>query len=66
VYLVGFRNRFAVMASWLYSYITFYKGSRLITGTKDGMDALRHPAPGSQPQAAPEEALQTTPGSSKP
>ena len=52
-YLVGFRNRFAVLANWLYNYVTFYKGSRLITGTQDGMDALRHPALGSQPEASP-------------
>ena len=65
-YLVGFRNRFAVMASWLYNYVTFYKGSRLITGTRDGMDALRHPAPGSQPENSPVDAIQANPGSSKP
>ena len=65
-YLIGFRNRFAVMISWLYSYVTFYKGSRLITGTQDGFDALRHPAPGSEPECAPQEALQTAAGSSKP
>ena len=65
-YLVGFRNRFAVMATWLYNYVTFYKGSRLITGTQDGFDALRHPAPGSQPERVPQEAVQTAAGSSKP
>ena len=65
-YLVGFRNRFAVMATWLYNYVTFYKGSRLITGTQDGFDALRHPAPGSQPERVPQEAVQTHAGSSKP
>jgi NADH:ubiquinone reductase (H+-translocating) len=34
--LIGFRNRLAVFASWVHSYMFFRRGSRLITG----MDAL--------------------------
>ena len=30
--LIGFRNRVAVFLSWIYSYIFFRRGSRLITG----------------------------------
>jgi NADH dehydrogenase FAD-containing subunit len=30
-YLVGFRNRTRVMASWAWSYFTYRRGSRLIT-----------------------------------
>jgi NADH dehydrogenase len=30
--LIGFRNRIAVFISWIYSYIFFRRGSRLITG----------------------------------
>jgi NADH:quinone reductase (non-electrogenic) len=30
--LIGFRNRLAVLSSWVYSYIFFRRGSRLITG----------------------------------
>jgi NADH:ubiquinone reductase (H+-translocating) len=30
-YLIGFRNRLAVMASWAWSYLTFQRGARLIT-----------------------------------
>jgi NADH:ubiquinone reductase (H+-translocating) len=30
--LIGFRNRVAVLLSWIYSYILFRRGSRLITG----------------------------------
>jgi len=30
--LIGFRNRLAVLSSWIYSYIFFRRGSRLITG----------------------------------
>lgn len=31
-FLIGFRNRLAVMASWVWTYFTFTRGSRLITG----------------------------------
>lgn len=30
--LIGFRNRIAVLTSWIYSYVFFRRGSRLITG----------------------------------
>ena len=30
--LIGFRNRISVLLSWIYSYIFFRRGSRLITG----------------------------------
>ena len=30
--LIGFRNRLAVLLSWVYSYVFFRRGSRLITG----------------------------------
>ena len=31
-FLIGFRNRLAVAMSWCWSYITFQRGTRLITG----------------------------------
>lgn len=31
-FLIGFRNRFLVLAQWIYSYVTFRRGARLITG----------------------------------
>jgi NADH dehydrogenase len=31
-FLIGFRNRFIVAMNWAWSYITFERGSRLITG----------------------------------
>ena len=31
-FLIGFRNRLAVFASWTWSYLTFTQGARLITG----------------------------------
>ena len=32
-YLIGFRNRFVVALNWAWSYVTFQRGSRLITGS---------------------------------
>lgn len=32
--LIGFRNRLAVLSSWIYSYVFFRRGSRLITGAR--------------------------------
>jgi NADH dehydrogenase len=31
-FLIGFRNRFIVATNWLWSYVTFQRGTRLITG----------------------------------
>lgn len=31
-FLIGFRNRIAVALDWLWSYLTFERGARLITG----------------------------------
>lgn len=39
-YLIGFRNRVAVMLEWAWLYITFRRGARLITGLAPG--ALKH------------------------
>lgn len=33
-FLIGYRNRFIVAASWLWSYLTYQRGARLITGQK--------------------------------
>jgi NADH:ubiquinone reductase (H+-translocating) len=35
MYLVGFQNRIVVLLQWFYSYATFNRGARLITGNKD-------------------------------
>jgi NADH dehydrogenase len=32
-FLIGFRNRVLVLFQWAYSYVTFRRGARLITGT---------------------------------
>ena len=31
-YLIGFRNRFIVMFEWAWSYVSYQRGARLITG----------------------------------
>jgi NADH dehydrogenase len=31
-FLIGFRNRLTVMLNWLWAYVTFQRGARLITG----------------------------------
>jgi NADH dehydrogenase len=38
-FLAGFRNRFVVGANWLWNYITFERGARLITGLNAELDA---------------------------
>jgi len=47
-FLIGFRNRIAVMLDWAWSYITFERGARLITGD---VSPKKH-APSAQREAA--------------
>jgi len=35
LFLIGFRNRFVVMIDWAYSYFTYHRAARLITGDID-------------------------------
>ena len=40
-FLIGFRNRMSVMASWFWAYLTRERSARLITGDADEMkDAI--------------------------
>lgn len=32
MFLIGFRNKFSVLVQWMYSYFTFKRGARIITG----------------------------------
>ena len=32
LFLIGFRNRFSVLMQWIYSYLTYKRGARIITG----------------------------------
>lgn len=43
-YLIGFRNRLLVLIQWAWSYITFQRGTRLITGGPD-RDQVALPSP---------------------
>jgi NADH dehydrogenase len=47
-FLIGFRNRIAVTLDWAWSYLTFERGARLITG---GIE-LSTPAPDAKQEAA--------------
>jgi NADH:ubiquinone reductase (H+-translocating) len=40
-FLIGLRNRFIVALNWAWNYITFQRGSRLITGLDTGPDVKR-------------------------
>lgn len=40
-YLIGFKNRFFVMLSWAWSWLTFQRGARLITGAVGPLPAVR-------------------------
>ena len=39
VFLVGFRNRLSVFITWVYSYLTYKRGARIITGAFGGPPA---------------------------
>ncbi len=44
IYLIGFKNKAVVLFQWAWSYLTFNKGSRLITGPSDfGSRLVDHP-----------------------
>ena len=49
-YLIGFRNRLAVLLNWTWSYLSYKRGARLITSTGWHPDLGAVPAP--QPQSA--------------
>jgi NADH dehydrogenase len=41
-FLIGFRNRLAVMSEWAWAYVTFQRRVRLITGDEASVGAKRH------------------------
>jgi NADH dehydrogenase len=52
-YLIGFRNRFLVFFNWAWSYITYRRGARLITGGRllpGAPDVHAHMPPGHAPE----------------
>jgi NADH dehydrogenase len=53
-FLIGFRNRIIVLLQWAWSYFTYERGARLITGDRHlpGWDELRGSPADKKPQAA--------------
>lgn len=39
LFLVGFRNKISVVVQWVYSYLTYKRGARIITGMSGGTPA---------------------------
>jgi len=50
-FLIGFRNRLAVAMTWAWSYVTFQRGTRLITGIS-GSRMEDMPVPADLPSGA--------------
>ncbi|MGA2978359.1 MAG: NAD(P)/FAD-dependent oxidoreductase [Terriglobales bacterium] len=54
LFLIGFRNRLLVMIQWAWSYLTYERGARLITGSDELPGWIQpqppEPRPKSQPQ----------------
>ena len=48
-FLIGFRNRFVVLFNWAWSYFTYQRGARLITGRRLSL-MPRPPIPNQTPQ----------------
>ncbi|WP_394847560.1 NAD(P)/FAD-dependent oxidoreductase [Pendulispora brunnea] len=58
-YLIGHRNRVAVLLTWAWSYVTYERGARLITGRVDAIHPdTEQPAP-ALPAPTPSRALPT-------
>jgi NADH dehydrogenase len=49
MFLVGYRNRVAVMLQWAWSWLTFKRGARLITGPVGALPPVRAITPDGQP-----------------
>ena len=58
-FLIGFRSRISVFASWVWTYFTFTRGARLITGD------LHLPGWGDQPASGPAEEARKETASSR-
>jgi len=65
-FLIGFRNRVAVMLEWGWAYLTWQRGARLITGPVGDRvprgHGIGHPGTGASPEG--EDAVETTPAAS--
>ncbi len=52
-FLIGWRHRLVVALNWIWSYVTFDRGARLITGASSEALGAMPPEPGAVPEAAP-------------
>ena len=43
VFLIGFRNRFVVLFTWMWAYLTYERSARLIVGRRGDPDRAREP-----------------------
>jgi NADH dehydrogenase len=64
LFLIGFRNRLIVMIQWAWSYLTYERGARLITGGDELpgwiQPQMPEPRPKSQPQSEPERTTEAS------
>ena len=44
MFLIGFRNRMAVFLNWIWAWLTYGRGARLITGDVNPLAAAAKPA----------------------
>jgi NADH dehydrogenase len=51
-FLVGFRNRYAVLLQWFWHYFTFRGGAQLITGSTNRAGDLVKPRPRAKPTSS--------------
>jgi NADH dehydrogenase len=58
-FLIGFRNRVSVFAAWIWTYFTFTRGARLITGDQRlaGWNEMLAEGPGEGPGETPVEKV---------
>lgn len=57
LFLIGFRSKVLVMFGWIWSYLTFQRGARLITGTSGSpAQSLRKLSEGKAPLLLPQRA----------
>ncbi|HET7104686.1 MAG TPA: NAD(P)/FAD-dependent oxidoreductase [Terracidiphilus sp.] len=64
-FLIGFRNRLSVFVTWVWTYFTFTRSARLITGSQNLPGWQQHATPAAEPprQASPGQA---SPGEANP
>jgi hypothetical protein len=63
LFLIGFRNRLMVMIQWAWSYLTYERGARLITGS-DELPGWPQRDPGTRASDAPAERRELPAGQS--